>query len=74
MEWYVDTRQGDGCKPTLQLDISFRFLLILRLLIARLDDITEHLLDLLDSVGLSELYRGSRISFSSKIMHMFDIP
>jgi hypothetical protein len=62
VERYVDTRQGDGGKPTLQLDISLRFLLTLCLLIARLDDITEHLLNLLDGVGLSQLCKGYGIS------------
>jgi hypothetical protein len=65
VERYVNTRQGDGGKPTLQLDVSFRFLLTLCFLIARLDDITEHLLDLLDGVGLGQLYRGYQINFSS---------
>ena len=63
MERYVNTRQGNGGKSTLQLDISFRFLLALCLLIARFDDITEHLLNFLDGVGLSQLSKGYGISF-----------
>jgi hypothetical protein len=74
VERYVDTRQGDGSKPTLQLDVSFRFLLTLCLLKARLDDITQHLLDLLDGVGLSQLYRGYQIRFSLRTMQIFDVP
>jgi len=63
VERYVNTRQGDGGKSTLQLDISFRFLLALCLLIARLENITEHLLNFLDGVGLSQLFKEYGISF-----------
>jgi hypothetical protein len=70
VERYVDTRQ-DGGKPTLQL-ASFSFLLTLCLLIARLDDITEHLLRLLD--GVWSAVQAYQISFSSRTAHIFDVP
>jgi len=65
VEWYIDTRQ-DGGKPTLQLDVSFSFLLTLCFLIARLgrDNITERLLHLLRVDGVwSALYRHIKLKF-----------
>jgi len=62
VERYVDTRQGDGGKPTLQLGVSFSFLLTLCLLIARLDDITEHLLE-----EYGQLYRHIRLVFHQEL-------
>ena len=73
MERYVDTRQRDSGKPTLQLNVSFGFLLTLCLLEARLDDIAEQLLDLLNGVGLSQLYREYHIKFSLKTVHIFNV-
>jgi hypothetical protein len=60
VERYVDTRQGDGGKPTLQLDVVS--LLTLCLLIARLDDITEHLLE-----EYGQLYRHIRLVFYQEL-------
>ena len=74
MERYIDTRQGDGGKPTFQLDVSFRFLLILCLFVARLHDVAEHFFDLLDGVGLSQLCRGYQMSFPSRTIYIFDAP
>jgi hypothetical protein len=63
VERYVATRQGDGGKPTLQLDVtSFSFLLTLCLLIAQLDDITEHLLE-----EYGQLYRHIRLVFHQEL-------
>lgn len=55
MERHVDTWEGNGGESTFQLDVSFLFLLLLRLLEARLDDVTEHFLDFLNRVGFSQL-------------------
>jgi len=60
--WYIDSRQRDGGKPTLELDVSFSFLSLLCLLVTGLDDVAEHLLDVLNGVGFSQLYRMYRIS------------
>jgi len=74
MERYIDTRQGNGGKPMFQLDVPFRFLLVLCLFAARLHDVAEHFFDLLDGVGLSQLCRGYQMSFPSRTIHIFDAP
>jgi hypothetical protein len=61
VEWYIDTRQRDGGKPTLQFDVPFGLLLLLCFFVTGLDDVAQHLLDLLDGVGFSELYRVYQI-------------
>ena len=51
VEWYVDTRQGDSGNM-LQLEDFCRLRAF-----SRLDNITEHLLDLLDGLGLRAMQR-----------------
>ena len=55
MERHVDTREGDGSEATLELDVSFGLLLLLCLLVARVDDLGEHRLDLVDGELLGKL-------------------
>lgn len=56
MEWYVDTWERNGSEPSLELDVAFRLLLLLRLVETTRDNIRQHLLDLLDSELLGELH------------------
>jgi hypothetical protein len=55
MERNVNAGEGDGGKPTLEFDVPFSFLLFQCTLMARFDDITQHFLDLLDGISLSQL-------------------
>ena len=61
MEGYIDTGKRDGCKATLERDVSLLGLLLLRLLEARLDNLTEHLLHLVDGELLGQLEPGVNI-------------
>ena len=60
VERHVDPGQRDGGEATLELDIALLLLKFLLLLEARIDDLAEHLLDLLDGEALGELYVGVR--------------
>jgi hypothetical protein len=55
MKWYVDAGQGNRGKASLELDITFGFLLLLGFFETVCDDISQHLLDLLDGEILREL-------------------
>ena len=55
MERYVDTGERNGGETTLKLDASLRLLLLLRLLVARVDNLSKHRLDLVDSELLRQL-------------------
>jgi hypothetical protein len=56
MERHVNTGKRNGGETTVELDIAvLKLLLVEGLLVALLDDIGEHLLDLLDGVGLGKL-------------------
>ena len=47
IERHVDTRQGNGSKASLQLNVAFSLQLLLSLFVARLDYVVEHLLHFL---------------------------
>ena len=55
VEWHIDTGKRDGSKAALKLDVALSRLLLLRLGEAGLDDLAEHLLDLLNSELLCQL-------------------
>ena len=62
MEGHVNTGERDGSEAAVQLDVAILSLLLLeRLLVARLDDFSEHLLDLLDGESLSQLQKESEM-------------
>ena len=58
MERHVNARQRNGSEASLELNMSLRFLLLLSLFEARLDDLAEHLLYLLGDDLLRELMKG----------------
>lgn len=49
MERHINTREGDGGKATLQLDVAFGLLLCLCTTGGLVYDVTQHLLDLLNT-------------------------
>jgi hypothetical protein len=55
MEGYINPRKRDGSESTLELDITFRFLLLLSLLKTRFDDIAEHFLHSFNAESFSQL-------------------
>lgn len=55
MEWHINAGQGNGGKSTLKFDITFVCLLFLSFIIARLDNVGKHLLDLLERELLGQL-------------------
>ena len=55
MEGDVNTREGDSGKTTLEGDVALLGLKFLSLSIARVDDLSEHLLDLVDGELLRQL-------------------
>ena len=55
MERHVDTRQGNGSKASLKLDIAFGLLLLLSLFVARFDYVAEHLLHFFNRICLRQL-------------------
>ena len=55
MERHVDAGKRDGGKSALELDVALGLLLLLRLVETVCNDISQHLLDLLNSEVLSEL-------------------
>ena len=56
VEGYVNTRERDGCEATLESDVSLLRLELLCLREAGVDDLAEHLLDLVDGELLRQLY------------------
>ena len=62
VEGHVDTRKGDRCEATLELDVSLTNLLLLGLVERRGHDLTEHLLYLVDGEFLRQLARTLAIS------------
>ena len=55
MERHVDTRERNGGETALKFDVTLSSLLLLRLREARVDDLAEHLLHLVDGEFLSQL-------------------
>ena len=55
VERHINTRERDSGEATLELDVTFGLLELLCALEAGLDDVKQHLLDLLDAELLSEL-------------------
>jgi hypothetical protein len=60
MEWHIDTRKRDSCEASLKFDVPFGLLLLLGLIKAARNYVLQHLLDLLDSELLGELYTMSK--------------
>ena len=55
MERHVDTRERNGGETALKFDVTLSSLLLLRLREARVDDLAEHLFDLVHREGLGQL-------------------
>ena len=55
VEGHIDAGKWDRSKATLESDISLLSLLFLRLRVARVDDLAEHLLHLVDGELLGQL-------------------
>lgn len=55
MERHVDTWQRDGREASLQLDVALGFAELLSLCVARVNDLAEHLLHLIDAELLRQL-------------------
>ena len=55
MEGHIDTWQRDGREAALQLDVTLGLLLLLSLLVAGVDDLGQHGLDLVNRELLGKL-------------------
>ena len=55
MERHVDTRERNGGETALKFDVTLSSLLLLRLREARVDDLAEHLLHLVNGEFLGQL-------------------
>ena len=55
MEWNVDAGQGNGGKATLEFDVALGALKLLSALEARVNNLAQHLLDLVHGEPLSQL-------------------
>ena len=67
MEGHVNAGERDSSEATFQLDVAVLSLLLLeRLLVAGLDDVSEHLLDLLDAVSFSQLQKVLEMALTSQ--------
>ena len=69
VERHVDTGERNGGETTLKLDASLRLLLLLRLLVARVDNLSKHRLDLVDSELLGELCEVSVHDSRTRIIY-----
>ena len=57
VEGHVDTRKRDRREAALERDVALLGLLLLGLRVARVDDLTQHFLDLVDGELLSQLHK-----------------
>lgn len=55
MERHVDTRQRNGSKASLKLDVAFCLLLLLSLFVTGFDYVAEHLLHFLNRICFRQL-------------------
>lgn len=62
MERYVDTGKRDGGETALELDVALELLLLLGPFVGAIDDIPQHLLDLLDGELLGQLKKKKSVS------------
>lgn len=60
VERHVDTREGNSREATFKDNVALLRLQLLRLRVARVDDLSKHLLDLVDRELLSQL--GNKVS------------